>query len=118
MTLTFQRDMVADYFDGFRTRDHARILATLTDDVEWVLHGHCTLHGKAAFDAEIENPAFSGSPELHVLRVYEDGAAVITTGEGRGVSIEHGPFRFAFNDIFTFRNGLIARVDSYVVPLT
>ena len=26
-------------------------------------------------------------------------------------------FRFAFNDLFTFRDGLIARVDSYVVPL-
>jgi ketosteroid isomerase-like protein len=31
--------------------------------------------------------------------------------------VEHGPFRFAFNDLFTFRDGLIARVDSYVAPL-
>lgn len=29
----------------------------------------------------------------------------------------HGPFRFAFNDLFTFRDGLIARVDSYLVAL-
>ncbi|GID29300.1 hypothetical protein Abr02nite_42830 [Paractinoplanes brasiliensis] len=50
-------------------------------------------------------------------RVYEDGAVVVTTGEGRGVSVGHGPFRFAFNDVFTFRDGRIARVDSYVVPL-
>jgi hypothetical protein len=42
---------------------------------------------------------------------------VVTTGEGRGVSVEHGQFRFAFNDLFTLHNGLIARVDSYVVPL-
>ncbi|WP_018786458.1 hypothetical protein [Micromonospora sp. CNB394] len=31
--------------------------------------------------------------------------------------IDDGPFRFAFDDLFTFRDGLIARVDSYVVPL-
>jgi len=52
-----------------------------------------------------------------VQRVHEDGPVVITTGEGRGVRAGHRPFRFAFNDLFTFRDGLIARVDSYVVPL-
>lgn len=59
----------------------------------------------------------TGSPELEVQRVHEDGSVVVTTGEGRGVSVEHGPFRFAFNDLFTFRDGLIARVDSSIVSL-
>ena len=117
MAPTTQRHLVAEYFAGFRTSDHARILATLTDDVEWVIHGHRTTRGKAEFDAEIENPAFTGSPELDVQRVYEDGPVVVTTGEGRGTSVDNGPFRFAFNDLFTFRDGRIARVDSYVVPL-
>lgn len=112
-----QRDLVAEYFAGFRTSDHARVLATLADDVEWVIQGHRTTRGKSEFDGEIENPAFSGSPELDVQRVVEDGPVVVTTGEGHGVSVDHGPFRFAFNDLFTFRDGLIARVDSYVVPL-
>ena len=118
MAPTTQRHLVAEYFAGFRAGDHARILATLTDDVEWVIHGHQTTRGKAEFDAEIENPAFTGSPELDVRRVHEDGPVVVTTGEGRGVSLDHGPFRFAFNDLFTFRDGLIARVDSYLVPLS
>jgi ketosteroid isomerase-like protein len=112
-----QKALVAEYFDGFRTSDHPRILATLTDDVEWVIHGHRITHGKAEFDGEIENPAFTGSPALDVQRVHEDGLVVITTGEGLGTSVEHGKFRFAFSDLFTFRDGLIARVDSYVVPL-
>ena len=117
MTRATQRDLVAEYFAGFRASDHERILATLTDDVEWVIHGHRTTRGRAEFDGEIENPAFTGSPRLDVERVHEDGPVVVVTGEGRGVSVEHGPFRFAFNDLFTFRDGLIARVDSYVVPL-
>lgn len=117
MTPTSQRELVAEYFDGFRAGDHPRILATLTDDVEWVIHGHRTTRGKSEFDGEIENPGFSGSPELDVHRTYEDGPVVITTGEGRGNSVEHGPVRFAFNDLFTFRGGRIARVDSYVVPI-
>ena len=117
MTEQTQRHLVTEYFEGFRTSDHRRILATLTDDVQWVVHGHRTTHGKAEFDAEIENPAFTGSPTLDVQRVHQDGPVVVTTGEGHGTSVDHGPFRFAFNDLFTFRDGLIARVDSYVVPL-
>ncbi|WDZ85299.1 nuclear transport factor 2 family protein [Micromonospora cathayae] len=118
MTRTSQRHLVAEYFDGFRTSDHPRILATLTDDVEWVIHGHRTIHGRAEFDGEIENPAFTGSPRLDVQRVHEDGPVVVVTGEGRGVSVAQGPFRFAFADLFTFRDGLIARVDSYLVMLS
>ncbi|MFG1927822.1 nuclear transport factor 2 family protein [Cryptosporangium sp. NPDC048952] len=112
-----QRDLVLEYFDAFRASDHPRILATLSDDVEWVIHGARTTNGKAEFDDEIENPAFTGSPELDVQRVFEDGPVVVVTGEGRGALKDQGPFRFAFNDLFTFREGLIARVDSYVVPL-
>lgn len=118
MTQTSRRDLVAEYFDGFRNSDHPRILATLADDVEWVIHGHRTTRGKSEFDREIENPGFTGSPTLDIERVYEDGEVVVATGMGGGASVEHGPFRFAFNDMFTFRDGLIARVDSYVVPLS
>jgi hemoglobin len=117
MSTTKQRDVVEQYFQGFRLSDHSLILATLTDDVVWVIHGHRETHGTAEFDSEIENPAFVGSPELDILRVLEDGNVVVAIGEGRGESIEHGPFRFAFNDLFTFRDDRIARVDSYVVPL-
>jgi ketosteroid isomerase-like protein len=118
MTETTQRDLIDEYFEGFRSGDHPRVLATLTDDVEWVIHGHRTTRGKTEFDGEIENPGFTGSPVLEVHRTFVDGPVVVTTGEGRGVSVEHGPFRFAFNDLFTFRDGLIAKVDSYVVPLS
>jgi ketosteroid isomerase-like protein len=118
MTQASQRALVTQYFEGFRTSDHPRILATLTDDVEWVIHGHRTIRGKEEFDAEIENPAFTGSPELDLTGVHEDGPVVVVTGEGRGAIVGRGPFRFAFSDVFTFRDDLIARVESYVVPDT
>ena len=117
MTETAQRRLVQEYLEGFRAGDHARILATLTEDVVWVIHGHRTTRGKAEFDGEIESPGSAGSPELDVRQVLEDGPVVITTGESRGATVEHGPFRFAFCTVFAFRAGLIARVDSYVVPL-
>jgi ketosteroid isomerase-like protein len=115
--VTDQRAVVAAYMDGFRTSDHEAILGCLTDDVVWRIHGHRTTSGKAEFDAEIEGEGFEGRPVLTVDRTYEDGDVVIITGEGRGSHREQGPFSFVFTDLFTFRDGLIAQVDSYVVPI-
>ncbi len=116
--MTQHSDLVHRYMDGFRRGDHAMILGCLTDDVVWHIHGARTTAGKAEFDDEIENPAFEGSPELTVERTVEAGDVVVVTGTGAGHHREAGRFRFAYNDLFTFRGGLIAQVDSYVVPLT
>ncbi len=112
-----REQIVHRYMDGFSRSDHEAILACLTDDVVWHIHGLRTTHGKAEFDDEIENPAFEGSPELSVERTIDAGDVVVVTGTGRGQHRENGRFRFAYSDLFTFRDDLIAQVDSYVVPL-
>ncbi len=114
--MTSQRATVGNYMEGFRASDHGAILECLTDDVTWVIHGHRTTQGKPEFDGEIENEAFDGSPELRVDRTVEDGNVIVVTGEGKGRHRERGAFSFVFSDVFTFRDGLIERVDSYVVP--
>ena len=108
---------VERYFDGFRTSDHARILALLTDDVAWDLPGFKHLTRKVAFDAEIENEAFSGSPALVLDRLVEEGETVVAIGTGEGRFADGGAHRFAYCDVFTFAGELIRRVESYVVPL-
>jgi uncharacterized protein len=115
--VTTQQRSVHRYIDGFRRSDHEAILGCLTDDVVWHIHGLRTTHGKAEFDDEIENPAFEGSPELTVEQTIESENIVVVTGTGVGRHREAGPFRFAYSDLFTFRDGLIAQVDSYVVAL-
>ena len=71
--MTNRQQIVHDYFEGFRRSDHAAILACLTDDVVWCIHGVRTTRGKAEFDDEIENPAFEGSPDLTVDRTITAG---------------------------------------------
>lgn len=116
--MTGQMELVNRYMGGFRRSDHEAILECLTDDVVWRIHGLRTTNGKAEFDDEIQNPAFEGSPELSLERTIETHGVLVTTGTGVGHHREAGRFRFAYNDIFTFRDGLIAEVDSYVVPIT
>jgi ketosteroid isomerase-like protein len=112
-----RKNVVERYFDGFRRSDHGQILACLTDDVVWDLPGYTHLVGKEAFDGEIENPEFEGSPSLTVDRVVEEGDTVVTTGTGQGRRRSGEVLRFAFCDVFVFAGDLVDRVESYVVPL-
>jgi len=116
--MNHQSEIVHRYMEGFRRTDHEMILDCLTDDVVWRIHGLRTTAGKAEFDGEIENPAFEGSPKLTVDRTIEAAEVVVVTGTGAGRHREVGPFRFAYNDLFTFRDGLISEIDSYVVPIS
>jgi len=62
------KQTVQEYMDAFARTDHARVLSCLTDDVEWVVPGAFHTTGKAAFDKEVENGAFVGSPTISVAR--------------------------------------------------
>ena len=53
--MTKQKAVVETYTDGFRTRDLAKILSCLTDDVVWALHGEKTLVGRDASTAEADS---------------------------------------------------------------
>jgi uncharacterized protein len=113
-----RKQLVETYFEGFRRSDHDAILACLTDDVIWDLPGFKHLEGKDAFDGEIENEAFEGSPSLDLDRLIEEKDTVVALGSGRGRTKGGEVFRFAFSDVFTFNGDLICRVESYLVPLT
>jgi ketosteroid isomerase-like protein len=93
------------------------VLACLTDDVTWDLPGFTHLEGKAAFDGEIENEAFTGSPTLAIDRLVEEGETVVAIGTGAGTRTSGEVHRFAYCDVFTFAGDLVRPVESYVVPL-
>ena len=112
-----RKAVVETYFDGFRRSDHAQILACLTDDVAWDLPGYTHLTGKDAFDREIENDEFVGSPTLTVDRLIEEDGTVVAIGNGETTHKSGERRRFAFCDVFTFAGDKIERVESYLVPL-
>lgn len=102
------------YLDGFRSGDHAAILATLTEDVTWDIVGHAAAVGRDAFAGLIDGPPGSSLPRLTVERTIEHGDVVVVLGSGEfDLGGERHSFRFA--DTFDFREDLIAGVVSYVV---
>jgi ketosteroid isomerase-like protein len=113
-----RKAIVERYFDGFRRSDHEQILSCLTDDIVWDIAGFKHLEGKDAYDSEIENAAFVGSPILDVDRLIEEGDAIVAIGRGSSTLADGTPFEFAFCDVFTFAGELIGWRESYVVPLS
>jgi ketosteroid isomerase-like protein len=111
------KDTVRKYLDGFNKSDHPQILSCLTDDIEWLMPGTFHLKGKDAFDNEIENDAFSGSPTVVITRMVEENDVVIAEGTVR-VAWKHGGFLNAvFCDAFEMENARIKRLVTYQVTL-
>lgn len=115
--MTANKETVARYMDGFRKSDHAQILDCLTDDVEWILPGAFHLQGKTAFDAEIENEAFTGPPEITVTRLTEEDDVVVAEGVVRARRKDGVVFDLAMADVFEMRDGRIRRLTSFLLPI-
>ena len=105
------------YMDGFRKSDHAQVLSCLTDDVEWEMPGAFHLKGKAAFDGEIENDAFVGSPTITVSRMTEENDVVIAEGAVRAQRKDGGVLSAVFCDVFVMQSGKIKRLTTYLTEL-
>ena len=109
---------VEQYIDGFNRSDHAGILSCLTDDVEWVMPGAFHVTGKEAFDREIENDAFTGSPTVRITRMVEENNVVMAEGSVRAAWKGGGALEAVFCDAFEMEEGKIKRLISYLVMLT
>ena len=108
---------VARYMEAYARLDHAAILDCLTDDVEWIVPGAFHHRGKAGFDAEIENPAFTGVPLIRVDRLLDAGETIVVEGRMRANPRDGGHVHLAFVDVFDLRDGLIRRLVSYLMPV-
>jgi ketosteroid isomerase-like protein len=111
------KSTVEKYMDAFRRSDHQEILSCLTDDVEWVIPGAFHIKGKAAFDQEIENPAFVGRPAITVTRLTEEGDVVVAEGSVRSTRTGGGQLHAVFCDVFEMRDAKIRRLISYLMEI-
>lgn len=115
--MTENKKTVEAYMEGFRRSDHAMVLSTLTDDVEWEMPGFFQLSGKDAFDKEIENEAFVGSPIIVVTRMTEEKDVVIAEGSVRAQRKDGGFMDGVFCDVFVMQDQKIKRLISYFVEI-
>jgi uncharacterized protein len=113
-----RKAIVERYLDGFRRSDHEQVLSCLTGDVRWDMPGFFALEGREAFDAAIENDAFTGHPEITVDRMVEEDDTVVAIGAVRATLKDGRALRAVFCDVFTFAGERIARLETYQVTLS
>ena len=115
--MTSNKQTVQRYVDAFTRTDHAETLSCLTDDVEWVIPGAFHLKGKKAFDNEIENDAFVGSPTIKVTRMIEEHDIVVAEGSVRSARRDGGLLNAVFCDVFVMQHTKIKQLTSYVMEI-
>ena len=115
--MTENKRTVERYMDGFRKSDHAQILSCLTEDVEWEMAAMFRLVGRAAFDKEIENPAFVGRPAITMSRMTEEHDIVVAEGAVLAQRKDGGVLNAVFCDVFAMEHGKIKRLTTYLVEV-
>lgn len=111
------KQTVQRYMDAFSRSDHADVLSCLTEDVEWEIPGVFHIAGKDAFDKEIENDAFVGSPTIKVIRMIEERDVVVAEGAVRSARRDGGLLNAVFCDVFVMQDAKIRRLTSYLMEL-
>ena len=113
--MTANKKIVQQYMEGFMESNHEKVLECLTDNVIWKMPGHFDLSGKAAFDKEIENENFVGSPTIEIYRMVEEDEVVIAEGGVTSAKKDGGLLDAVFCDVFEFENGKIKQLTSYLM---
>ncbi len=111
------KSTVQKYMDAFAKSDHEEVLSCLTEDVEWLLPGAFHLTGKPAFDREIENEAFVGSPTIGVTRMTEENDVVVAEGTVRCARRDGGLLNAVFCDVFEMQDAKVRRLISYLMEV-
>lgn len=111
--MTENKKTVEKYMQGFRESNHEKILSCLTDDIHWYMPGFFDLHGKEAFDKEIENDNFEGSPAIEISRMTEENNVVIAEGSVQGRMKGGGLLDALFCDVFQMEEGKIKQLTTY-----
>lgn len=113
--MTENKKTVMQYMDGFRTSDHEKILSCLTENIFWEMPGFFQLAGKEAFDKEIENDLFEGSPNIELIRLIEENNIVIAEGTVKSKFKDGNLLDAVFCDVFHMDNGKIKQLTTYQV---
>jgi uncharacterized protein len=115
--MTQNKQTVQKYMEAFNKTNHSEVLSCLTNDVEWLIPGSFHIKGKEAFDKEIENDAFVGSPAIKVTRITEEHDVVIAEGSVRSARRDGGFLNAVFCDVFVMHDAKIKHLTSYLMEV-
>jgi hypothetical protein len=76
------------------------------------------LAGKQAYDAEIENPEFTGSPTITIVRMAEEDDVIMTELTIEAARKTGEQVRMVAGETFVMRDAKISERRAYLIALT
>lgn len=99
-----------------RAGDNEGFLAFCTEDIVWSTVGGDTLHGKEAVRAWMAQE-YTAPPEFTVDRLIADADNVVALGHIVAQDGEGKQVRNAYSDVWRVRDGKLAALQAFVIPL-
>lgn len=96
--------------------DNEAFLSHCTDDLVWSTVGGDTLHGKEAVRQWMKQ-AYTRPPEFNVHTLLEDGDYVVALGDITAEGPSGKPVPHAYCDVWRFRDGKMAELRAFVIPV-
>lgn len=109
------KQTIGQYFQGFIEGDHEMVLSCTTDTIFWEIVGIFQLTGKEAFNKEIENYYFEGSPAIKVIHMVEENNIVVAEGFVQGQMKDGQLIDAVFCDVFHMDKGKISYLTTYLI---
>ena len=99
-----------------RRGDNEGFLAHCTDDLVWSTVGGETLHGKEAVRAWMVD-GYAEPPTFTVRDLVAEGDFVVAIGDIESKDEQGDPVQNAYSDVWRFRDGKMAELRAFVVPV-
>lgn len=96
--------------------DNEGFLAFCTDDIVWSTVGGETLHGKEAVRAWMTRE-YVEPPEFTVQHLIAERDYVVAIGDITSKDEAGKPVRNKYSDVWRLRDGKLAELNAYVVPI-
>ncbi|WP_309640903.1 nuclear transport factor 2 family protein [Flavobacterium sp.] len=118
MTTENNKAVIRKLNKGFEADSDDMILSCLADDVRWDVEGHFTAIGKSEFRDNIRGEMADGPPTITIKNEVAEGNYVAVEGHV-SCGMKNGMvFKGVFHNAYYLENGLVKRMNSYVVPLS
>jgi len=108
------KQIIEEINDSFMKGNTEGFLEHCADDVVWRMVGDKSITGK---DAIREFMASTGGelPDFTIEKVIADGNSAVSYGNMTMKNKDGATVPYAWCDVYTFRDGTIATMDSYVI---
>ncbi len=99
-----------------RAGDNEGFLAFCTEDIVWSTVGGETLRGKEAV-RDWMRKEYVSPPEFDLRHMVAEGDFVVALGAITSKDADGRPVPNAYSDVWRFRDGKMAELNAYVVPV-